>query len=197
MPKLRQDDPSAGKAVGFMFIPLFNIYWIFFTFTRLVKRIDEQLAMRGLPPSSAAVPAMMVCVFTVLSCIPVVGIVTALLNYLIIVPLLGTLVQKSITSLVEVSAQPAPVPPEAVRRAEMRAKKEAFDAWGWLSLVVGGLWLLLMTAMFFTAPDPGDTPAGRQSAALISALVVGGPPLVVAAVMLFKSWKLRAALQVA
>ncbi len=197
MPKLRQDDPSAGKAIGFMFIPFFNIYWIFFTLTRVVKRIDEQRAMRGLQPSAAAVPAIMVCVFTVLSCIPILGIVTALLNYMIVVPLLATLVQKSITSLVEVSAQPAPVPPEAHRRAEMRAKKEAFDAWGWLSLVLGGLWLLLMTAMFFSSPGPGDTSASQQSAALISALVVGGPPLVVAAVLLFKSWKLQSELQVA
>jgi hypothetical protein len=32
MPKRRPDDPSAGKAIGFYFIPIFSIYWMcFFT----------------------------------------------------------------------------------------------------------------------------------------------------------------------
>jgi hypothetical protein len=39
LPRIRPDDPSAGKAVGFCFIPFFNLYWIFFTFRRLCLRI--------------------------------------------------------------------------------------------------------------------------------------------------------------
>jgi hypothetical protein len=51
LPKNRPNDPSAGKAIGFCFIPFFNIYWIFFTYLRLVDRIDEQRQMRGLAPN--------------------------------------------------------------------------------------------------------------------------------------------------
>ena len=42
LPKVRPDDPSAGKAIGFMFIPFFNFYWVFFSYNRLCLRVDEQ-----------------------------------------------------------------------------------------------------------------------------------------------------------
>jgi hypothetical protein len=32
LPRVRSDDPSAGRAIGFCFIPFFNLYWIFFTY---------------------------------------------------------------------------------------------------------------------------------------------------------------------
>ena len=51
MPKIRRDDPSAGRAIGFLFIPFFNLYWFFFTYLRLITRINEQRVWRGLPPS--------------------------------------------------------------------------------------------------------------------------------------------------
>jgi hypothetical protein len=50
LPQVRSDDPSAGKAIGFMFIPLFNIYWFFFFWLRLVDRINFQFRLRGQPP---------------------------------------------------------------------------------------------------------------------------------------------------
>ncbi|MFC1617882.1 zinc ribbon domain-containing protein [Patescibacteria group bacterium] len=43
MPRIRHDDPSVGAAIGFMFIPFFNWYWIFFNYLRLEMRINEQL----------------------------------------------------------------------------------------------------------------------------------------------------------
>jgi len=51
LPRVRPDDPSAGKAIGFMFIPLFNIYWLFFSYLRLIDRVNEQRRVAGLPPS--------------------------------------------------------------------------------------------------------------------------------------------------
>jgi hypothetical protein len=62
LPKLRPDDPSAGKAIGFMFIPFFNLYWVFFSYTRLCLRIDEQRVQRGLPPSNLQGLAIAMCV---------------------------------------------------------------------------------------------------------------------------------------
>ena len=49
-PKNRPDDPSGGKALGFCFIPVFNFYWCFFVFVRLIDRINEQRTARALPP---------------------------------------------------------------------------------------------------------------------------------------------------
>jgi hypothetical protein len=50
LPVVKTDDPSAGKAIGFMFIPLFNFYWYFVVWKRLVDRINFQYRLRGHPP---------------------------------------------------------------------------------------------------------------------------------------------------
>lgn len=52
LPKNRPDDPSAGKAIGFLFIPIFSIYWVFFQNMRLVDRVNEQRMIAGLPPGN-------------------------------------------------------------------------------------------------------------------------------------------------
>lgn len=89
VPKNRQDDPSAGKAIGFSFIPFFNIwYWNFFLYPRLVLRINEQRLAVGLPEVQLGGMAMTMCVlyacFIPVGCIP-------LLNYIYILGL--TIVQ--------------------------------------------------------------------------------------------------------
>ena len=48
-PKVKPDDPSAGKAIGFMFIPFYNLYWQFVAWPRLAQRINFQ-RLRGQPP---------------------------------------------------------------------------------------------------------------------------------------------------
>lgn len=70
LPKAAADDPSAGKAIGFQFIPYFNLYWVFFNSRRLCDRLDLQMRLRGLP--NVAPKAMMTtaCIFSV---IPYVG----------------------------------------------------------------------------------------------------------------------------
>jgi hypothetical protein len=49
LPKIKDDDPSAGKAIGFSFIPFFNIYWFFVVWPRLIDRINFQYRLRGRP----------------------------------------------------------------------------------------------------------------------------------------------------
>jgi hypothetical protein len=49
LPAVKPDDPSAAKAIGFMFIPLFNLYWYFVVWRRLVDRINFQYRLRGCP----------------------------------------------------------------------------------------------------------------------------------------------------
>jgi hypothetical protein len=51
LPKAAPDDPTAARAIGFMFIPYFNFYWVFFHLLRLTDRINLQLRIRGLPPT--------------------------------------------------------------------------------------------------------------------------------------------------
>ena len=50
LPTVKPDDPSAGKAIGFMLIPLFNLYWYFVVWRRLVDRINFQYRLRGRQP---------------------------------------------------------------------------------------------------------------------------------------------------
>jgi hypothetical protein len=50
MPKVKPDDPSAGKAIGFMFIPIYGIIWAFTAWPRLIDRINFQYRLRGAAP---------------------------------------------------------------------------------------------------------------------------------------------------
>jgi hypothetical protein len=50
LPVVKHDDPSAGKAIGFMFIPFYNLYWVFVAWPRLADRINFQYRLRGQPP---------------------------------------------------------------------------------------------------------------------------------------------------
>lgn len=47
MPKRRPNDPGTGRAIGFMFIPVFSIYWLFECNLRLCTRLDEELRTAG------------------------------------------------------------------------------------------------------------------------------------------------------
>ncbi|HET9623884.1 MAG TPA: hypothetical protein VFP84_21075 [Kofleriaceae bacterium] len=47
LPRATQNDPSAGRAIGFSFIPYYNLYWCFFNALRLCDRLSLQLQLRG------------------------------------------------------------------------------------------------------------------------------------------------------
>jgi hypothetical protein len=49
LPVVKPNDPSAVKAIGFLFIPFFNIYWYFVVWPRLVDRLNFQYRLRGRP----------------------------------------------------------------------------------------------------------------------------------------------------
>ncbi len=52
MPRLRRDDPSATVAIGLCFVPIFNLYWMAFSFHRLCVRLNEQRRFHGLRPTA-------------------------------------------------------------------------------------------------------------------------------------------------
>jgi type II secretory pathway pseudopilin PulG len=103
LPRVRSDDPSAGRAVGFCFIPFYNFYWIFFTYIRLCSRIDEQRERYGLPRSNLRGLAITNGVFQL---IPYVNF---LIGYTIITPIFIGLVQSSVNQLANKSATTAPL----------------------------------------------------------------------------------------
>ena len=100
--RVRADDPSAGKAVGFCFIPFFNLYWIFFTYRRLCLRIDEQRDLYGLPPGNLRGLATTACIFQV---IPYISL---LLGYTLLTPIFMGMMQSSVNQLVRTSATTVP-----------------------------------------------------------------------------------------
>jgi hypothetical protein len=103
MCRVRADDPSAARAIGFCFIPFFNLYWIFFTFNRLCLRIDEQRGLYGLPASNLGGLAITSCIFKI---IPYLNL---LIGYLIISPIFIGMMQASINKLARTSETTAPL----------------------------------------------------------------------------------------
>jgi len=92
MPKRRPDDPSAGRAVGFLFIPFYGLYWIFFTHLRLCDRLNQERAQAGLVPNAPRSLALWCCIIWV---IPYVGFLT----YLVLYPVLAAMLQSGFNEL--------------------------------------------------------------------------------------------------
>jgi hypothetical protein len=104
LPKIARDDPSSARALGFLFIPFFNFYWIFFTWVRLARRINYQFALRGeAPPMGTLLPILMSITFLVtVAAAQVSGEVGAaiwMVNWLLIVPIFTAKLQSAINRL--------------------------------------------------------------------------------------------------
>ncbi len=82
LPRIRPDDFSAGKAIGFLFIPFFNLYWIFIFWLRLTDRINFQFRLRNLPPPIAR---GLVLAAVIVGLIPYAGVVSWLALYPIVI----------------------------------------------------------------------------------------------------------------
>jgi hypothetical protein len=50
LPEVKQDDFGAGKAIGYMFIPFFGLYWVFRFALSLTDRLNFQFRLRGERP---------------------------------------------------------------------------------------------------------------------------------------------------
>ena len=61
LPRRRPDDPSAAKAIGFSFIPIFNIYWACFFWIRLCTRINDESVRVGLSPTAPRTLVIAIC----------------------------------------------------------------------------------------------------------------------------------------
>ncbi|MBM3779819.1 MAG: hypothetical protein FJW23_16520 [Acidimicrobiia bacterium] len=70
LPRIRPDDFGGGKAIGFLFIPFFNFYWLFPFWLRLADRVNFQFRLRNQPPP---VSRGLVLAATIIQVIPYVG----------------------------------------------------------------------------------------------------------------------------
>ncbi len=74
LPKAHPSDPSSGRAIGFTFIPYFNLYWVFFNSLRLADRLNLQFKLRGEEPGVSR-GLMITC--SVFSVIPYLNVLLA------------------------------------------------------------------------------------------------------------------------
>ena len=91
-PKLNRDDFDAGKAIGFMFIPFYNLYWIFMFYIELGKKINFQFKIRGFKPP---VPIGFLKFYLIMLFIPCINI----LYFIIFRPIVYGIIQSSVNKL--------------------------------------------------------------------------------------------------
>lgn len=96
LPKIYQNDPSTARAIGFMFIPFFNIYWFFFYWLRLIERINLQFKLRNQEPPLDKTLAL---VALILGLIPYLGMISGF----ILMPIVAGLIQHETNELVRSS----------------------------------------------------------------------------------------------
>lgn len=92
LPKIKTDDPNAGKAIGFMFIPFFNIYWRFMFWMRLTKRVNLQFKLRGEAGPVSEGLAMTTCIMAL---IPYIN----LISFIVLTPILYGQIQYGVNQL--------------------------------------------------------------------------------------------------
>lgn len=66
LPRAANNDPSSGKAIGFQFIPYYNLYWVFFSALRLCDRLSLQYRIRGIQRSAPRGLILAACILTVI-----------------------------------------------------------------------------------------------------------------------------------
>ncbi len=89
LPKIKSDDFGADKAIGFLFIPFFNFYWIFVFWRGLASRINLQFRLRNEQPPVSVGLATAICI---LIFIPYLG---GIVNYFILMPILFSQIQSA------------------------------------------------------------------------------------------------------
>ncbi len=82
---------TPGKAVGFLFIPIFNIYWMFQAYWGWTVDYNKLVAERQLEvPRVPEGVALMLCIFSLCSVIPFLGILLALVSLVLAIVFLNS-----------------------------------------------------------------------------------------------------------
>jgi hypothetical protein len=83
---LRPDIDSPGKAVGFLFIPLFSYYWIFVACGKLPVNLNAIAEKKGYARGASEIMGIIIAVLSLVSIIPFLGYVTGAVTAFILVP---------------------------------------------------------------------------------------------------------------
>jgi hypothetical protein len=81
---------TPGCAVGYLFIPLFNLYWIFIALGRLPRDLN---AMAHASDTQSRIPSKLgfaVAILSIVSIVPIAGKVAGVINGLILIPIFMT-----------------------------------------------------------------------------------------------------------
>ena len=78
---------TPGKAVGFLFIPFFNIYWMFKSWGQLPFNVNELAKTEGKDVRLSRGLGITIPILILVSFIPVINIVTTLVNIFILMPI--------------------------------------------------------------------------------------------------------------
>lgn len=101
---------SPGKAVGFMFIPLFNLYWMFQAIWGYSKDYNEYLRRYSIPakplPEALFLTA---CILPLVGWLPFVGALIGIANLIIFIIIVNSICD-SINALAHTQPQAAAVP---------------------------------------------------------------------------------------
>jgi hypothetical protein len=104
LPLVKHDDFTAGKGIGFMFIPFFNFYWLFRFVLGVTDRLNFQFRVRGQPPPISRELALASCIVHLIPYINIVGL-------LILEPIVAAQWQSATNKIVRhwpAEAMPAP-----------------------------------------------------------------------------------------
>lgn len=77
---------TPGKAVGFQFIPFFNFYWIFKSWGQLPFNVNELAKKEGKEVRLSQGLGITIPILILVSIIPVINILTTLVNIFILIP---------------------------------------------------------------------------------------------------------------
>lgn len=75
---------TPGKAVGFLFIPVFNFYWVFQVYRGWAVDYNRIMSARGLPDRVSEGLATTVCVLMLFSLIPYLGLLVSVVNLVLV-----------------------------------------------------------------------------------------------------------------
>jgi hypothetical protein len=104
LPMIKSDDFGAGKGIGFLLIPFFNLYWVFIFWLRLVDRINFQYRLRGAPPPVSRDLALWTIILAISSLIiGITGIASSIMGLIV-----AAQIQTAANRLVKGEVQPVP-----------------------------------------------------------------------------------------
>jgi hypothetical protein len=106
---------TPGKAVGFLFIPFFNFYWIFQAIYGLAKDFNRIVRERSLRVNFISEGlALTYCIFALISMIPIIGILPGVVNFVLLLIFIYK-VYKAIDGLKKADLQAAPSAEQSVQ----------------------------------------------------------------------------------